>query len=118
MRPVLRRVGADRLVDASMMDEVSLSVSSQIVPAEPDRSGREALDDAGRPGMLRRIVGAVRMLRLRKADLNRVNSSRHAHALSPLKKIPATDDDYTSWIRSPRLILPGERIVAYTPTAA
>ena len=93
MRPVLRRVGADRLVDASMMDEVSLSVSSQIVPAEPDRSGREALDDAGRPGLLRWILGTVRRLRLRKADLNRVNSSRHARVLSTLKKIPVTDDD-------------------------
>ena len=36
MGPVCRRVGAHRLVESSMVNEVCLPVSCQIAPAEPD----------------------------------------------------------------------------------
>lgn len=62
IQPVFGRIGTDRLVDASVMDEIRLSIPCQSVPAKPDRAWRSALEDAGRPGLRGRIVSTFAVL--------------------------------------------------------
>lgn len=80
--PMVRRIGTDGLVDSSMVDEIRLAVSLEILPTQDDRPADWNLEDAGRPRTGPMVVDAVRLLGARKTDLDGTESPRrHAHVL-------------------------------------